>query len=76
MGFFLGTQARVRNSHGKRPISDQAIEVLLYFDMGIRNLLGAEDVKRDDTVEQPCIGQTLSCGLSYAQMLPHMTYTP
>ena len=27
---FLGTQARVRNSHGKRAISVQAIEVLLY----------------------------------------------
>ena len=30
MGFFLGTQARVRNSHGKRAISVRAIEVLLY----------------------------------------------
>ena len=28
--FFLGTQARVRNSHGKRAISVRAIEVLLY----------------------------------------------
>ena len=30
MGFFLGSQARVRNSHGKRAISVRAIEVLLY----------------------------------------------
>ena len=30
MGFFLGTQARVRNSHGKRVISVRATEVLLY----------------------------------------------
>ena len=29
MGFFIGTQARVRNSHGKRAISVRAIEVLL-----------------------------------------------
>ena len=29
--FFLGTQARVRNSHGKRAISVRATEVLLYF---------------------------------------------
>ena len=29
--FFLGTQARVRNSHGKRAISVRAIEVLLYM---------------------------------------------
>ena len=29
MGFFLGTQARVRNSHGKRAISVRAIEGLL-----------------------------------------------
>ena len=28
--FFLGTQARVRNSHGKRNISVRAIEILLY----------------------------------------------
>ena len=32
MGFFLGTQERVRNSHGKRAISVRATEVLLYFD--------------------------------------------
>ena len=31
MGFFPGTQARVRNSHGKRAISVRAIEVLLYI---------------------------------------------
>ena len=30
--FYLGTQARVRNSHGKRAISVRAIEVLLYID--------------------------------------------
>ena len=30
-GFFPGTQARVRNSHGKRAISVRAIEVLLYL---------------------------------------------
>ena len=30
MGFFLGTQARVRNSHVRRAISNQTIEVLLY----------------------------------------------
>ena len=28
---FLGTLARVRNSHGKRAISVRAIEVLLYL---------------------------------------------
>ena len=28
---FLGTQERVRNSHGKRAISVRAIEVLLYM---------------------------------------------
>ena len=32
MGFFPGTQERVRNSRGKRAISIQAIEVLLYFE--------------------------------------------
>ena len=31
MGFFQGTQERVRNSHGKRAISVRAIEVLLYL---------------------------------------------
>ena len=31
MGFFPGTQARVRNSHGKRAIGVRAIEVLLYI---------------------------------------------
>ena len=31
MGFFLGTQARVRNNHGKRAISVQATKVLLYM---------------------------------------------
>ena len=30
MGFFQGTQERVRNSRGKRAISDRAIEDLLY----------------------------------------------
>ena len=30
MKLFLGTQERVRNSHGKRAISVRAIEVLLY----------------------------------------------
>ena len=30
LGFFPRTQARVRNSHGKRAISVRAIEVLLY----------------------------------------------
>ena len=29
MGFFQGTEERVRNSHGKRAISVRAIEVLL-----------------------------------------------
>ena len=29
--FFLGTQERVRNSHGKRAIGVRAIEVLLYY---------------------------------------------
>ena len=28
--FFLGTQERVQNSHGRRAISVRAIEVLLY----------------------------------------------
>ena len=31
MGFFQGTQARVRNSPGKRAISVRATEVLLYM---------------------------------------------
>ena len=31
MGFFQGTQDRVRNSRGKRAISVRAIEVLLYM---------------------------------------------
>ena len=31
MGFFLGTQERVRDSHGKRAISIRATEVLLYI---------------------------------------------
>ena len=30
-GIFLGTQERVRNSHGKRVISVRATEVLLYY---------------------------------------------
>ena len=30
MGFFLGNQVRVRNSHGKQAISVRAIEVLLF----------------------------------------------
>ena len=31
MGFFLGTQERVRNNRGKRAISVRATEVLLYI---------------------------------------------
>ena len=31
-GFFIGTQERVQNSHGKRAISVRATEVLLCFD--------------------------------------------
>ena len=31
MGFFQGTQERVRNSRGKRAINVRAIEVLLYI---------------------------------------------
>ena len=31
MGFFPGSQERLRNSHGKRAISVRAIEVLLYL---------------------------------------------
>ena len=31
MGFSLGTQVRVQNSHGKRAISVRAIEALLYL---------------------------------------------
>ena len=31
MGFFQGTQRRVRNSRGNRAISVRAIEVLLYW---------------------------------------------
>ena len=31
MGYFLGTQERVRNSRGKRAISVRSTEVLLYF---------------------------------------------
>ena len=30
MGFFLGTQERVQNTHGKRAINVRATEVLLY----------------------------------------------
>ena len=30
--YFLGTQERVQNSHGKQAISVQATEVLLYFE--------------------------------------------
>ena len=30
--FFLGTQARVRNSHGKRAISGRAIVIPLYLE--------------------------------------------
>ena len=30
MGFFQGTEERVRNSHGKQAISVRATEVLLY----------------------------------------------
>ena len=33
MGFFLGTEERVRNNRGKRAISVRAIEVLLYNDI-------------------------------------------
>ena len=36
VGFFLGTQERVRNSRGKRAISVQATEVLLYLDRSVR----------------------------------------
>ena len=36
MGFFPGTQARVRNSQGKRAISVRAIEVLLYINKLLR----------------------------------------
>ena len=32
VGFFQGTQRRVRNSRGKRAISVRATEVLLYLD--------------------------------------------
>ena len=32
MGFFQGTQERVRNSRGKRAISVRATEVLLYIE--------------------------------------------
>ena len=35
MKLFLGTQERVRNSHGKRAISVRAIEVLLYVCMDL-----------------------------------------
>ena len=31
MGFFPGTQERVRNSHGKRAISVRTTEVLMYI---------------------------------------------
>ena len=31
MGFFQGTQERVRNSRGRRAISVRAIEVILYI---------------------------------------------
>ena len=34
MGFFQGTQERVRNSHGKRAINVRGTEVLLYFYLG------------------------------------------
>ena len=32
MGFFQGTEERVRNSHGKRAISVQVIEVVQYLE--------------------------------------------
>ena len=35
IGFFLGSQERVRNSHGKRAISVRATEVLLYLGLDI-----------------------------------------
>ena len=37
-GFFLGTQERVRNSHGKRAVSVRATEVLLYWEAVQRRL--------------------------------------
>ena len=37
MGFFLGTQERVRNSRGKRAISVRATEVLLYPPLNLLN---------------------------------------
>ena len=39
MGFFIGTEERVRNSRGKRAISVRAIEVLLYLRLKISNHL-------------------------------------
>ena len=38
MGCFLGTQERVRNSHGKRAVSVRVIEVLLYTEMSWKEL--------------------------------------
>ena len=35
MGFFQGTQERVRNSRGKRAIGVRATEVLLYMNVGL-----------------------------------------
>ena len=35
MGFFQGTQERVRNSRGKRAINVRATEVLLYFETSL-----------------------------------------
>ena len=37
--FFLGTQGRVRNSHGKRTISVRATQVLLYSEVSTFHLL-------------------------------------
>ena len=42
MRFFLGTQERVRNSHGKRAISVRATEVSLYYLMFCCSVTGQD----------------------------------
>ena len=48
---FVGTEKRVRIIHGKRAIRVRAIEVIMYFDMWIREYQGAFLVqKRNQTI--------------------------
>ena len=54
MGFFQGTQERVRKSHGKRAISVRAIEVLLYIEARKKNRLKLpRDLRGESISNQP-----------------------